>query len=89
MDSESKKLLEETVQLSRENNDMLRYMKRSVMVSRIMSFLYWAIIVGSAFGAYYFLQPFIDQMLSLYGGAKNNLEDVGGLIDKLKNSLPQ
>ena len=80
MDPELKKLLEETLALSKENNDILRSMRRSQRVSRILSFLYWAFIIGSAVGAYYFIQPYIDQLMGAYGGAKSNLSSFSDMF---------
>ncbi|HBA46133.1 hypothetical protein A2W67_02500 [Candidatus Nomurabacteria bacterium RIFCSPLOWO2_02_40_28] len=75
MDPESKKLLEETFALAEDNNKILHSMRRSMRVQRIMSVLYWAIIIGSAVGAYYFIQPYIDQMMQLYGSASDVLKN--------------
>lgn len=75
MDPESKKLLEETFRLAQDNNDMLRSMKRSVFWSRVMRIIYWVFIIGSAVGAFYLLQPYIDQLKEVYSGASDILEN--------------
>ena len=75
MDPESKKLLEETFALAQENNRMLQSMRRSMRLSRIMSFLYWAFIIGSAVGAYYFIQPYLEQLVGVYSGAGDMLNN--------------
>jgi len=85
MDPESKKLLEDTLALAQENNQILHSIKRSMWFARIMSILYWVLIIGSAVGAYYFIQPYIDQLMSIYGGAKSNFNSVGSLLNNLKN----
>ena len=85
MDPESKKLLEETFSLAQENNKMLHSIRRSMVLARIMSFMYWVLIIGSAVGAYYFIQPYIEQLIGIYGGAKSNLDEVGSLLNNLKN----
>jgi hypothetical protein len=74
MDPESKKLLEETFRLAQDNNDMLRSMKRSLFWSRIMRTIYWVFIIGSAVGAFYLLQPYIDQVKEMYDGASGILD---------------
>ncbi len=73
MDPESKELLQATLELAQENNKMLHSMKRSMQMSRIMSYVYWAFIIGSALGAYYFVQPYIDQLLDAYGGTVDTI----------------
>ncbi len=74
MDPESKKLLQETLELTKDNNKMLLSMRRSQKISNIMSFVYWIFIIGSAIGAYYFIQPFVDQLKSVYGSASKTLK---------------
>ncbi len=68
MDPESKKLLEETLALAKENNNMLHSLRSSMRLARFMSILYWVFIVGSAFGAYYFIAPYLGQIKDIYTG---------------------
>jgi hypothetical protein len=75
MDPESKKLLEDTFRLSEDNNKMLHSMRRSMRVGHIMSLLYWIIIIGVSIGAFYYAQPYIDQMMKLYGNASSVLKN--------------
>ncbi|MEK7140443.1 MAG: hypothetical protein AAB815_01515 [Patescibacteria group bacterium] len=77
MDPESKKLLADTFELAQENNKMLRGMRRSMRYQRIMSLVYWVFIIGSAVGAYYLIQPYIDQVKGIYGGASDLLDGFG------------
>lgn len=76
MDPESKKLLQDTFELTEENNKMLHSMKRSMQMARIMSILYWVFIIGSAVGAYYLIQPYIDQAKNIYSGAGDALDSL-------------
>lgn len=76
MDPESKKLLQDTFELTEENNKMLHSMKRSMQMARIMSILYWVFIIGSAVGAYYLIQPYIDQAKNIYSGAGDALDNL-------------
>lgn len=85
MDPESKRLLEENLALTQENNKMLHTLKSAMLWSRVMSVLYWVLIIGSALGAYYFVQPYIDQLLEVYGGAKSNLDSIGSMFNSLTN----
>lgn len=60
MTPEEKELLKRTLALAEENNDMLRSMRRSMRIQRFMSIVYWVFIIGSAVGAYYLIQPYIE-----------------------------
>ena len=80
MDPESKKLLQDTFALAKENNEILHGMRRSMRIARIMTFLYWAFIILTAFGAYYFIQPYLGQLMNVYSGAGdilNNFKQLG------------
>ena len=96
MDSESKKLLKDTFALAEDNNSILRSMRRSQRISSIFRFIYWAVIIGSFVGAYYFIEPYLNQLMDVYGDAKStidsgvsNLKDVNGIVDKLKQQYKQ
>mgnify|MGYP001563722378 CR=1 FL=1 len=71
MSPEEKELLKRSIALAEENNDILRSMQRSMRISRFMSILYWVFIIGSAIGAYYLIQPYIESLTGLYGSASD------------------
>lgn len=69
MDPESKRLLEETLELTQENNKMLHKVRSVQQWATFWSLLKVFLIVGIALGSFYFLQPYIDQLMSIYSGA--------------------
>lgn len=73
MTPEERELLQRSVDLAEENNRMLNSMHRSMKLARIMSILYWVFIIGSAVGAYYLIQPFIEALGGIYGGAQGGV----------------
>jgi TRAP-type C4-dicarboxylate transport system permease small subunit len=77
MNPEEKKLLEDTFALTQENNKMLHSMRGHMRVQRVMSILYWVFIIGSAVGAFYLIQPYIDQYKSLLDGASETFKSFG------------
>ena len=82
MTPEERELLNKSVELAEENNKMLHYMRSSMRWSSVARAVYWIFILGSAFGAYYLIQPYTNQIISVYKGAMNNLSS---LNDKLQN----
>ena len=84
MTPEERELLKRCVDLSEENNSMLHSMRRSMRLARIMSILYWVFIIGTAVGAYYLIQPYLNAVTDLYGGAKGG---ISGSVDNIKNLL--
>ena len=84
---EEKELLEKSLELEKENNALLRSIKRSMRISSVMSALYWVFIVGSAVGAYYLIQPYIEGITGAYGGANTSFSDnIKGMTDNLMQS---
>ncbi|MEQ1561532.1 MAG: hypothetical protein ABL899_02295 [Nitrospira sp.] len=68
MTPEEKELFQKSIILAEENNKLLQSIKRSLLISRIMSYIYFIFIVGSAVGAYYLIQPYFDKIMTVYKG---------------------
>lgn len=62
MEPEMRRLL----QLTEDNNAMLKKLMGDLRWRRFWGFVRWAIIIGSAVGIYYWFQPFIDNIMSTY-----------------------
>lgn len=63
--------MDELVRLTKENNKMLRSLKTHANVGLTMKVLYWVIVLGFVFGAYYYLQPIMD----LFTGNANTTDE--------------
>lgn len=87
MTPEERQLLIQTNRLVEENHAMLRKMRRAAFWGRAWHLLYWLIIIGISVGAYYYIQPYIDQLLNLYGGGVTGdveaVQNVAGQLGKL------
>jgi TRAP-type C4-dicarboxylate transport system permease small subunit len=81
MSPEERELLKRSVELAEENNDILRSIRRSMRLARIMSIVYWVVIIGSAVGALYLIQPYLNTLTGAYGNVTGG---AGGLMDLLK-----
>ena len=75
MTPEERELLEKSVALSEENNKILHSMRRTMHISTIMTFVYWVVIIGSAVGAFYLFQPYLDQFKGLYDSASQAVKN--------------
>ncbi len=84
MSPEERRLLERSVSLAEDNNKILHSMKRSQRYASIMRAIYWILIIGSAYGAYYFIQPYFDKIISMYNGAQVDLSNVSKVIQSFK-----
>ena len=68
MDQNEKRILRETLEIAKENNEMLKKMRRGQFIGNVARIFYWVIILGASFGAYYFIQPYIEMYKSLLFG---------------------
>ncbi|MFA7285749.1 MAG: hypothetical protein WC011_02790 [Candidatus Paceibacterota bacterium] len=78
MDSEDKKLLEKVYELAEENNEMLHKVRSVQKRAFLFQIIRWTVIIGISIGAFYFLQPYVDNFQYF-------LEDTSDTIDKIKS----
>ena len=87
--------LGEILELTKENNRILRSMHRRMLWSQIFTFIYWCVILGITGWSYYLLQPYVGkywvmfqtlsaQLSGLDGGAMSLSADFGNLLEKMK-----
>ena len=76
-------MLRAIYKLERENNEMLRKLRRGQKSARIFRILYWIIFLGSILGAYYFIEPYLQQFGSLYSDSAKIFNSFGTM-----NGLP-
>jgi hypothetical protein len=76
MESEDREILRRVLELSQKNNKMLNSIQRSMFWNKLFRIVYWAIIVGVAIGAYYYLEPYVNGVLQVYGSVKDNVTHI-------------
>ena len=81
--------IDELLDLTRENNKILRSMHRRMLWSQLFTFIYWLIILGVVGSAYYFAQPYFQEyvhsyqvMLNMFGSMDPAL--MQGILDKVR-----
>lgn len=77
MNSEEKELLERTLIISEENNKILKGMRRAGRFATAFRIFYWLVIIGLGFGAYYFIEPYVDQFNSVYSQFNDTVKNIG------------
>lgn len=80
MTPEEREMLRKTLELSQENNKMLHAIRRSIFWGRVTRIVYWLFIIGAAIGLFYYLQPYIDTAVEVYGNVKGDLQNFGELF---------
>ena len=83
MTPEERQILIQTHRMVEENSKLLRKMHRAALFGRIFHIMYWVIIIGLSVGAYYFVQPYVEQVQDVYGGLKGDVENVRGAASQI------
>jgi hypothetical protein len=85
MDQETKVLLEENLRLSKENNHLLVKLHNIQRWAQITRVIYWFIIIGVSVGAFYFIKPFFNNLISVYTGGVSNFSNIGDITKSLSD----
>ena len=88
MSPEERKLLEEAVTLSRENHKILRQLRGSLWWGRVYSLLKWVVIIGSTIWAYYYIQPYLFQLMDTYEAMRQQIDEVRKASGQINANLP-
>ncbi|MBI3019894.1 MAG: hypothetical protein HYY60_01020 [Parcubacteria group bacterium] len=86
MDEDDFERLEKLVE---DNHRMIKSMHRSMQIGRVFTALYWIAIIAIGFGAYYYVQPFIEPFISTGKTALQNVKDVQEGLQKSSLDIPQ
>ena len=89
MSPEERQLLIQTHRLVEENNKLLRKMHRSAIWGSIFRFIYWVAIIGASVGAYYLIQPYVDQLKGVYGGIQQDVSTVRNTVNQVSGAASQ
>lgn len=79
-------MLKELLELTRENNSILRDMRRRERVASVFRLLYWGLIIASMYGAYVYVQPYLDSLMGNISKIQNTANEVKNLGDKLQTT---
>lgn len=74
MDDKEKKLLEQTYELAKENNVILQKIRGHQKRAVIFRVAYWLIIVSFVYGAYFYIEPYVQKFLTLYSSSNQSLQ---------------
>jgi len=78
---ELKKMVRQNLELSADNNRMLRAMRRAARWASFMRLVYFLVIAGGlTFGYVYFVQPYVEQVLHLYEQIQTGVNSVSGSV---------
>ncbi len=76
MTPEEHRMLTEALSLAQENARILKNMQRVARASLILRAVYWVVILGLSFGAFYFIQPYIDALKGSTADAQDSASSI-------------
>ena len=81
MDPRDRDMLKQTLELVEENNQLLKRLHTSMVWGRAMRIIYWVILIGSAVGAYYYVEPYLNSLLKIYNSIPNAFSGIQKVIE--------
>ena len=76
--------MKELLQLTRDNNKLLRKMRRHAIFGNVTRLIYWAVVFGVPTVLYHYLQPYFTQFLETYDGIQNGVQNLQGVGDQVQ-----
>ena len=87
MNPDERRMLEEAVELSRENNKMLKSIRSASRWARVWRIFYWTVIVVITLGSYYYIQPYIKQLKNVYSGFQSDVDQIKSVTTSVQNVI--
>lgn len=76
LEPQEKVMLERALDLAEKNNKIITKMYRAQKWARFFHTLYWILVIGSAIGAYYLIQPYVESVSSGFAESVKNVKGV-------------
>ncbi len=78
---ELKELVKRQAQLNADTNKVVHSMRRSQRMHTFFTLLWWVLVLGvSAYTYFNYVQPYVEQVVGLYGSAQNFQGQVQGFF---------
>lgn len=78
---ELRELVKRQAQLNADTNKVVHSLRRSQRVHSFLSLLWWVLVLGvSAYTYFNYVQPYVDQVVGIYGSAQNFQGQVQGFF---------
>ncbi len=77
--------LDEMYEIVQENNELLSSLLRREKIAIFFKVVYWVIILGGIFGAYYYAQPYLQTVTNNVGIAQQALQK----LEALSSGIPE
>jgi len=86
MDPEIKTILQENLRISHENNEMLINLVKAQRQQKIYRIVYWVIIIVVTIASFYFVEPYLGNIINLYSGGAGDTSNVSDILKNLSSN---
>lgn len=80
--------MQKNLEASQESLGILKKMRRAQVWGGVFQFLKWGVIIGVSLGAYVFLEPYIQSVLSAYDSLNSSLNDIQNTTQNINKMIP-
>jgi hypothetical protein len=80
MDSEDRQKLNRALELSEENNKLIKKLVRAMRWGRLVRAIYWIILIAISVGSLYVIKPYLDQLKSIYGTIGDTTTKINSIL---------
>ncbi len=77
--------LDEILELTKENNRILHALRSAQRRASMFRLLYWLVVIGLGFGAFYYIQPYLEQIMGVYAGAQSSIDSIQNATSSIQN----
>ncbi len=82
MTPEERRLVQETLDIARENNNILRKMRRGQFFSNIIQSLKWIVFIIISIYSWLLIQPYFERIIETY----SQVQDAANSVNNFKSS---
>lgn len=89
-------LIQENNRLLQENNEILHKLRRTQRIHGVSRIFYWVIILAVSFGAYFWVQPYLENVqdaysdvLGKFNSAQDSIQQAGEAKDNFQDSIDE
>lgn len=81
---DDKELLQQTFEMTRDNNRMLHAMRRGAFFGGLFRLVFWVILIGGPIVFYYaYAAPYVDQILAAYAGIRGDVQSIKNVTSQI------
>ena len=83
MSHENKSIEEKILELTQENNELLKKVRRNQKLTWNFRVIYWTVIIAAALGVFYVFKSPLNTVVNEFSGLKNTIQSISDKVNNL------